>query len=150
MLVHMTPRNYQNFQVTSCINYCIVGNFRGRKLSRISRFESHPWKFFPWNFRVCSTHLCLVSSNPWKFSPWNSHFLRIRESLLPRKFTAIWYSNYLITTERRGEAENWSELILIMLVCFAHISKQYCVPYACIHVHCVIHFLKARYMYMYV
>ena len=30
--------------------YCIAGNFRGRILSRISRFESHPRKFSPRNF----------------------------------------------------------------------------------------------------
>ena len=32
------------------VMYCIVGNFRGRKLSRISRFYSHMRKFSPRNF----------------------------------------------------------------------------------------------------
>ena len=32
-------------------SYCIAGNFRGRKLSRISRFFSHPRKFSPRNSR---------------------------------------------------------------------------------------------------
>ena len=31
-------------------NYRIAGNFRGRKPSRISRFERHPRKFSPRNF----------------------------------------------------------------------------------------------------
>ena len=31
--------------------YCIAGNFRGRKLSRISRFFRHLWKFSPRNSR---------------------------------------------------------------------------------------------------
>ena len=69
--------------------YRIAGNFRGRKLSRISRFESHPRKFSPRNLGAYRTHLWLVSSNPWKFSLRNSHFLQIRGSFLPRKFTAI-------------------------------------------------------------
>ena len=66
------------------------------KLSRektITNFEV--WepsaKVFSAKFGACRTHLWLVSSNPWKFSPQNSHFLRIRESFLPRKFTAIRY-----------------------------------------------------------
>ena len=33
--------------------YCIAGNFQGRKLSQISRFESHPR-----NCGACRTHLC--------------------------------------------------------------------------------------------
>ena len=79
-------------ECSSWPTYCIAGNFRGRKFSRISRFESHPWKFSPWNLGVCRTHLWLVLSNPWKYSSQNSHFLRIRESFLPRKFTTIQYS----------------------------------------------------------
>ena len=70
--------------------YRIAGNFRGRKLSRILRFDSHPQKFSPRNFghaHAAPTY----SSNPWKFSPWNYHFLWIRKSFLPRKFTAIRY-----------------------------------------------------------
>ena len=63
---------------------CVV-NFRGRKLSRISRFFSHPRKF----------------------SPRNATFLPIRESFLPRKFPAIQYYEqnsvhlYLIKLEPR-------------------------------------------------
>ena len=34
-----------------CRHYRIAGNFRGRKLSRISRFFRHPRKFSPWNSR---------------------------------------------------------------------------------------------------
>ena len=34
--------------------YCIAGNFRGRKLSRISRFFSHPRKFSPRNSRYAT------------------------------------------------------------------------------------------------
>ena len=37
--------------------YRIAGNFRGRKLSWISRFESHPRKFSPRNLGACRTYL---------------------------------------------------------------------------------------------
>ena len=51
--------------------YHIAGNFRGRKLSRLSRFESHPRKFCPWNFghaaptyvwlqAICESFLCEI------------------------------------------------------------------------------------------
>ena len=81
--------------------YRIVENFRGRKLSWISRFWSHPRKFSLWNFGG-------VAFGGWASSQrvnqyWKSlsclaargickrkfYFPQIRESFLPRKFSAI-------------------------------------------------------------
>ena len=41
---------YNNSEPLTMIYYLIVGNFRGRKLSRISRFYGYSQKFSPWNF----------------------------------------------------------------------------------------------------
>ena len=81
--------------------YRIVGNFRGWKCSRISRFESHPWKFSPQNFR------CAIPNHDWfsiprKFSPQNVHFLPIRESFLSRKFPSI---QYILQWTRRNPTD---------------------------------------------
>ena len=56
---------YHNRRVTS---YRIAENFRVRKLSQISRFESHLRKFSPWNLGVPYLPM-LEFSIPQKFSP---------------------------------------------------------------------------------
>ena len=67
-----------------------MGNFRGRKLSQISRFESHPWKFSPWNSGM-SPPTYMWFSIPRKFYPRIAHFLLIRKSFLPQMFSTIRY-----------------------------------------------------------
>ena len=64
------------------VAYRIAGNFRGRKLSRISQFFSHPRMFYPRNSRHATPIMrpvlhsakvfsakCSFPSNPRKFSP---------------------------------------------------------------------------------
>ncbi len=79
-----------NWGVGRYSRYRIAGNFRGRKLSRILRFYSHPRKFSPRNFRHATPIMRSVYI-PRKFSPQNAPFLPIRESFLPQKFPAIRY-----------------------------------------------------------
>ena len=62
------------------LNYWRAGNFRGRKLSRISRFFSHPRSFL----RAFHTHYATSFNIP-RNTP-------IRERFLPLKFPAIRYS----------------------------------------------------------
>ena len=66
------------------------GKLLREKLSWISRFYSHPWKFFPRNFRHATPILQSVYILL-KFSLRNAPFLPIRKSFLPRKFLAIRY-----------------------------------------------------------
>ena len=91
--------------------YHIVGNFRGRTLSRISHFCSYSWKFSPWNFwghgilwhgkskqsaKVLSVKFGGVASfgtakvsNPQKFSPQKLYLSTICESFLPQSFAKV-------------------------------------------------------------
>ena len=61
--------------------YRIAKNFQGRKLSRISRFESHPRKFSPRNFGhaiptyVTFQNSAKVFSTKWSLSPIRESFL---------------------------------------------------------------------------
>ena len=75
-------------RLTHWLPYRIVGNFWGRKLSRILRFCGY--SFSPQNLgRGVLWHS--KASNPRKFSPRKSYFSPIPESFLPRKFPVIRY-----------------------------------------------------------
>ena len=104
-----TVSNWQHYTTLECEHtyihtvhyiymYCIAGNFRGRKLSLISRFWVYLQKFSRWKLMVTPTcnwwHQVIYSYSP-----------PIRESFLPRKFTAIRYVLWgasLTNTEREG------------------------------------------------
>ena len=62
--------------------YRIAENCRGRTLSWFLQFVSHPRKFLPRNFG-CAVPTYITGCL------WNAHFLLIRESFLPWKFSAI-------------------------------------------------------------
>ena len=47
------------------MKYRIAGNFRGRKLSRISRIRCHSWLFFPQKKGVAHFGLLRIVSGPW-------------------------------------------------------------------------------------
>ena len=68
-------------------SYSIAGNFRGRKLLQ---FRGYSRKFFCeiWGHSVL---WCGKSKQSARVSPRKSYFSPIHESLLPRKFPAIWY-----------------------------------------------------------
>ena len=74
--------------------YRIAGNFRGRKLSRISRFCGNPRMFYPRNVsqprapQYNATRTVQIA----KVFSAKSYFSLIRESFIPRKFPAIRYA----------------------------------------------------------
>ena len=68
--------------------YCIMGNFRGRRLLQISWFCCYCFLSEIWGHGVFGA---AKVSNPRKFSPRKSYFSPICESVLPRKFPAVWY-----------------------------------------------------------
>ena len=70
---------------TQATKYRIAENFRGRKLSRISRFCGDSRKFSPRNLGAWRS----LPRQKRKFSSRKSYFSLIRESFLPRKFFAI-------------------------------------------------------------
>ena len=53
------------------VSYCTVENFWGRKLSQISWFKSHPWKFSPWNLGVPYSPM-IGFSIPWNGPSYRS------------------------------------------------------------------------------
>ena len=57
----------------------------------MSRICSHSWKFSPWKWVWPALVNIRSLVNPRKFSPRNLIIARIRESFLPRKFSAIRY-----------------------------------------------------------
>ena len=67
------------------ISYHIVGNFEGRKPSRISQFYSHLWEFSPWNFRQATP--IYVIGFTFHESFLDAPFLLIRENFLPLKIS---------------------------------------------------------------
>ena len=73
--------------------YCIAGNFRGRKLSQISRFFGYSQKFSPRNLEAW----CPLAWHEWaihgSFVRKNHIFHQFVRSFLPGKFLAIWYIN---------------------------------------------------------
>ena len=70
--------------------YRIVGNFRGRELSRISCLSI---KVFSAKINSHTHTWLVVPSNPWTFSSQISCSPPIiRESFLPQKFPTIWYT----------------------------------------------------------
>ena len=83
-------------------NYRIAGFFRGRKLSRISRFcgDSRKFSLRKSIFKQLDTALVgvvhWVTANSLKFSPRNSRLVPKRESFLPRKFSTIRYDHKMV------------------------------------------------------
>ena len=73
-----------------CKRYRTAENFRGRKLSRISRFCGYLWKFSLWNLGR-GIDWCSKSEQSAKVFLTESYFSPICESFLPRKFLAIRY-----------------------------------------------------------
>ena len=116
MAIYATPAYYGQCDfMWKCIlhyrviSYCIAGNFWGRKLSRISRFFSHPQKFSPRNSR----HATLIMRPVLTFCEMLLSY-RSRENFLPRKFPAIRYLralgfNSIKCRPAQGPSKNWSK-----------------------------------------
>ena len=113
-----------NLYIEHAWKYRIAENFRGRILSQISCFESHPRKFSPRNLGMPYPPM-LGFSIPWKFSPRNDQRLSpIRESFLPRKFPAIWEHAHM----NLAYTCFW-QTILLSLSFHARHDEQHCMPH---------------------
>jgi hypothetical protein len=69
------------------INYCIAGNFQGRKLARISRFESHPGPAKVFSMNLSMSHPPIYD-------------LAFRESFLRKMLTSSFFFRSLTNVSR--------------------------------------------------
>ena len=78
-----------------CLKYRIAENFRGRKHSQISRFQSHPQKFPPRNLGVLYPPM-LGFGILRKFSPRNGHSYQSVKVFSLKSFPL--YGTYIMCT----------------------------------------------------